>query len=82
MLVDCPDGVRSGDYCDADGPDLVGAQFLGRSARRAGWLFLLRDVMTDRTRFLGQLHFSSLMALAVSYRRGERREEPRVVMGA
>jgi hypothetical protein len=38
--------------------------------------------MTGRTRFLGELHFSSLMTLAVSHRRRERCKEPRVVMGA
>jgi len=82
MLVDCPGGVGSPDHCDADGPDLFERWLLGRSARRAGWLFLFRDVMTVLTRFLGELHFFSSMTLAVSNGRGERYEEPRVVMSA
>lgn len=82
MLVDSPGGVSSSDHSDADGPDLVGARFLGRSARWAGGLVLFRDVMTGLTRFLGELHFSSLMTLAVSHGRGERCQEPSVVVGA
>jgi hypothetical protein len=38
--------------------------------------------MTVLTRFLGELHFFSSMTLAVSNGRGERYEEPRVVMSA
>lgn len=82
MLVDSPGGVGSPDHCDADSPDLVGARFLGRSARRAGELVPFRDVMTGLTRFLGELHFFSLMTLAVSHGRGEGCEEPRVIVGA
>ena len=81
ILVDRSSGIGSPDHCDTDRPDLAGPRFLG-SAGRTGGLILFRDAMTGRTRFLGELHFSSLMTLAVSHRRGERCEEPRVVMGA
>jgi hypothetical protein len=82
MLVDCPGGVGSPDHCDANGPDLFERRLFGRSARWAGGLVFLRDVMTGLTRYLGELHFSSLMTLAVSHGRGESCEEPSVVMGA
>src|ERR1700760_591862 len=76
MLVDRAGGVGSPDHCDADRPDLVRAWLLGRSACRTSELILFRDPMTGLTRFLGELHASSLMTLAVGHRRGKRCEEP------
>jgi hypothetical protein len=38
--------------------------------------------MTGRTWFLGELHLSSLVTVAVGYGRGESCEVPRVVMDA
>jgi hypothetical protein len=82
VLPDCARRVRSPDRCDADGPHLIERPLFHGSARRAGRLFLFRDVMTGRTWFLGELHLRSLMTLAVGYGRGESCEVPRVVMDA
>ena len=80
LAGDCAGHVCSPDGCDADRPKLIGCQFFGVPAHRAGRVLLFRDAMTSRTRFLGELHFSSSMALAVGYGRGESYEEPCVVM--
>ena len=82
MLLDCAGRVCSLDGCDAERPDLVDRRLFRAPARRAGRLFLFLDVMTDRARFLGELHFSFLMTLAVGNGWGESYEEPRVVMDA
>src|SRR5580704_15682945 len=62
-LVDCAGRVCSPDGCDAERPDLIERRLFRASARRAGPVLLFCDVMTVRTRLLGELHFSSLMTL-------------------
>src|SRR5713101_430158 len=47
------------DGCDTERPRLPGRPLFGASARRAGCCFLFHDATTVRTRFFGELHFSS-----------------------